>query len=61
MNKEYDEGNIEFAIYGITEPYTNKIVYIGLYVYDWNEEKYYPDKEEIIKDAIDIMRYENKF
>ena len=30
---DYDS-NIEFAIYGITEPYTNEIVHIGLYVYD---------------------------
>lgn len=51
--------NIEYAIYGITEPYTNKIVYIGLYVYDWNENKCYPDNEEIIREAIDTMENDN--
>lgn len=54
--------NIEYAICGITEPYTNKIVYIGLYVYNWDEDKYYPNKEEIIRETIDVMKDEdNKY
>lgn len=50
--------NIEYAIYGITEPYTNKIIYIGLYVYDWNDEKEYPDTEAYIHEAIGYMQCE---
>ena len=28
------DNDIEYAVYGIIEPYTNKIVYIDYYIYD---------------------------
>ena len=34
IDKNNYDSKIEYAIYGITEPYTNKIVHIDLYVYD---------------------------
>lgn len=48
--------NEEYAIYVIGERYTRKPVYIDYYVYDWNEDKKYPDKEAYIDCSIDTMR-----
>lgn len=54
-----DRDKIEYAIYGIIEPYTNKIVYISYTIYNWNDIEKYPESEEIIKEAIDGMKYNN--
>ena len=51
--------NEKYAVYGIVEPHTRKIVYIDFYVYDWDNIKEYPSQKEMIEDTIDIMRDNN--
>jgi len=51
--------SMEYAVYGITEPYTNNIVFIGYYVYDWSDMEKYPDKEDYVDDAIYLMQGED--
>lgn len=52
--------NIEYAIYGIIEPYTRKIVFIDYYVYDWDNLEEYPSIENYIDDAIALMQGDDR-
>ena len=52
--------NVEYAIYGITEPYTRKIVFIDYYVYDWDNLEEYPSIENYIDDATALMQGDDR-
>ena len=47
--------NKEYAVYGMIEPHTHRIVYINYTVYDWNILKDYPNISNYLEESIDLM------
>ena len=46
---------IEYAVYGMVEPHTHRIVYINYTVYDWSILKDYPNISNYLEESIDLM------
>ena len=47
--------NKEYAIYGMIEPNTHRIVYINYTIYDWTKLKDYPTKRDYWEESMDLM------
>lgn len=46
---------IEYAVYGMVEPKTHRIVYINYTIYDWNIIEEYPNISRYFEESIDLM------
>lgn len=51
---------VQYAVYGITELFTRKIVYIDYYVYDWNAMEEYPTTQDYINNAMIMMQGDDR-
>ena len=47
--------NKEYAVYGMVEPHTHRIVYINYIIYDWNILIDYPIENDYLEKSIDLM------
>ncbi len=47
--------NKEYAVYGMIEPKTHRIVYINYTIYDWNIIEDYPNITSYLEESIDLM------
>ncbi len=50
----------EYAVYGITELETKRIVFISYYIYDWEDMIEYPSIKNYIEDAIAVMQGDDR-